>query len=129
MGLSLGIISKLLNKGKAFIKNKLVFLILAGFLRKVLMFSGIKDLSLVIKHIPLYLQDILNIINSPVINTYKNPYNNNLLVDETFLNNVFYFNFFLFYNNKSYTFQKSKKKGRIKRKISKRVIKLNRVVD
>jgi len=45
------------------------------------------------------------------------------------LKNPFRFTMLIFINNKAYGFLKKKKKGRIKRKIAKRLILLNRVLD
>jgi len=126
--LSLGLFSSFFQKGKFFIKNKSVYLVLAGFLRKILLYANINNLILFIKHTPIYLQELISSINNPVINFYKNPFTLEN-VNESFLKNKFYFNMFIFMKNKSYTFLKQKKKGRVKRKISKRVVSINRLVD
>jgi len=125
----LGLFSKFFNKGKSFIKNKSTFLVVAGFLRKMLLYTALEQLLLVVKKTPLYLQEIMTTINSPVISLYKNPFNSSLVVDETLLRNNFYFNTFVFLNSRPYSFLKTRKKGRIKRKITKRIVKINRLVD
>lgn len=128
VNLSLGMFSKFFKKGKSFIKNKLNFLVIAGFLRKMLIFINLHNLILIVKHVPMYLQEILSTINNPVIVNYQNPFTGSQ-VDEIFLQKRFYFFMFIFSLSKSYSFLKQKKKGRVKRKITKRIVKVNRLVD
>jgi hypothetical protein len=120
--------SKFFNKGKSFIKNKSNYLLLAGFLRKILIFSDIRNLLLLVKRTPLYFNEILSTINTPVIVNYKHPFNSSM-IDEITMNNFFFFYYFIFYNTKAYGFMKTRKKGRVKRKITKRIVKINNLVD
>jgi len=126
--LSLGLFSSFFHKGKFFIKNKAVYLVLASFLRKILIYSSFKELILFVLKTPIYLQELLSTINSPVINFYKHPFNDTVVNENNFLNR-FYFSYFIFSSNKPYNFIKTRKKGRVKRKISKRVTSINRLTD
>jgi len=126
--LSLGLLAKFLLKGKAFTKNKLVFILLASFLRKILLFSSFTNMYLFVNKTPLYFKEIMSTISDSVINIYKSPFTNNL-INEKEVNNPFSFPIILFTNNKSYGFMKSKRKGRLKRKIAKRLTMINRVLD
>jgi len=126
--LSLGMFSKFFKKGKFFIKNKLVFLLVASFIRKILLFSSIKKLILFIKKTPLFFKEILSRINDSAPDIYDHPFTKEK-VNEKLLKNPFRFTMLIFINNKAYGFLKKKKKGRIKRKIAKRLILLNRVLD
>jgi hypothetical protein len=63
-----------------------------------------------------------------VVSVYKNPFSNNL-VNEKEVPNPFTFPMIIFTNNKPYGFQKSKQKGRLKRKIARRLTMINRVLD
>ena len=125
---SLGMFSKFFKKGKAFIKNKANFLVSAGFLRKILLYADINDIILMVKRTPIYLTEILSTINSPVIVNYKHPFNSDN-IDEMRFSRHFFYHYFIFFNTKAYGFMKSKKKGRIKRKITKRIVKINRLTD
>ena len=71
---SLGILSKYLQKGKFFTKKKVVFLLVASLIRKMLLYSSLTDLILIIKRTPMYLQEILSLINNPVSSLYINPF-------------------------------------------------------
>ena len=126
--LSLGLLAKFLLKGKAFTKTKTVFILLASFLRKVLLFSSFKNIYLFINKTPLFFKEIMSTINDPVISIYKNPFSNSL-TNEKELSNPFSFPLIIFTNNKSYGFMKTKQKGRLKRKIARRLTLINRVLD
>lgn len=126
--LSLGILAKFLQKGKAFTKSKTVYLLLASFLRKVLLFSSFKNIYLFINKTPLYFKEIMSTISDPVISIYKNPFSSQL-INEKDINNPFSFPLIIFTNNKSYGFMKVKQKGRLKRKIARRLTLINKVLD
>jgi hypothetical protein len=126
--MSLGMFSKFFNKGKSFIKNKSVFLLIAGFLRKLILFSEIKGAMLQVKRVPLYFKEILSALHDPVVSFYKNPFTGQI-INEGEEKNTFKFTSFMFINNKPYGKVKNKQKGRLKRKITKRLISINRMVD
>jgi len=126
--LSLGLLAKFLLKGKAFTKSKTVYLLLASFLRKVLLFSSFKNMYLFVKKTPLFFKEIMSTINDPVVSIYKNPFSSNVVNEKEIFNN-FSFPIILFMNNKAYGYVKVKQKGRLKRKISKRITVLNKVLD
>ena len=126
--MSLGMFSKFFNKGKSFIKNKSVFLLVAGFLRKLILFSEIQGAMLLIKRVPLYFKEIISAIYDPVVSFYNSPFTGRV-VNEALISNSFKFTSFMFFNNKPYGDVKNKQKGRLKRKITKRLISLNRMVD
>ena len=126
--LSLGMFMKFFQKNKSFLKTKTMYLLLTSFLRKVLLFSTFKNLVLTISKIPVFLKEILNTLNDPVTNFYKSPFSE-ATINEKVLINPFKFSLIMFLNNKSFGQMKLKKKGRLKRKISKRITLLNRMVD
>jgi hypothetical protein len=80
--LSLGLLNSYFRKGKFFLKSKIVYLALASFFRKILIFSGIKTFFLHINRNPKYFLEILNTLLEPVINTYQNPFNLTKSVNE-----------------------------------------------
>ena len=126
--LSLGMFMKFFLKSKSFLRSKSMYLILSSFLRKILIFSKFKSLILTISKTPLFLKEILSSLNEPVISIYKNPFNEEYINEKSIINR-FKFSFILFLNNVAFTKRKLKKKGRLKRKITKRIILSNRVVD
>jgi len=129
VNLSLGMFSWRYKKKKSFKKNKLVYLLLANFVRKILLFSGILNYVLVVKKIPIYFKEILNTFLNPVIAPYEHPFEIDKIIEEKDIKNPFIFSWVIFYNNKPYGKLKLKKKGRLKRKISKKIVLLNRIID
>ena len=127
--LSLGLLSSYFRKGKFFLKSKIVYLALASFFRKLLIFSGIKMFFLHINRSPKYFLEILNTILEPVISTYRNPFNSAKVINEQQWDPSFIFHSVIFTNPKPYGKIKVKQRGRLKRKISSRVISLNRILD
>jgi len=125
---SLGMFSKFFNKSKSFIRSKSIFLVSAAFLRKILIYSGLRDLILVVKKTPIYFSEILNTIYNPAVPFYNHPFSN-FSVDESFIFPEFRLSMFLFFNNKNYGSHRLKLRGRLKRKISRRLQRLNRVLD
>jgi len=125
---SLGILAKYLQKGKFFTKKKVVFLLVSSLIRKMLLYSSLKDLILMIKRTPMYLQEILSLINNPVSSLYTNPFTRKE-VNEFDIRNNFTFTNVIFTTTKPYGPLKTKNKGRLKRKISKKLVLIGRVTD
>ena len=125
---SLGLFAKMFLKGKSFIRNKAVYLVTALFLRKVLLYSSFRGLTLFVKRQPLYFQEIINTLFKPVISTYKHPFNGSV-IDEKFISNQYYFNNIIFGLSKNYTYNKTRRRGRLKRRIMKRLVKVNNILD
>ena len=128
MTTSLGIFAKFLNKRKSFLKTKAVYLIVANFLRKILLFSKVPSFHFLTKKVPKYYQEILSTLFNPVPNLYNNPFNGTTVFEDN-VGQPFYFTYVLYFNNKSYTTMKTKQQGRLKRKIQKRLNSINRVLD
>ena len=127
--LSLGLLNSYFRKGKFFLKSKIVYLALASFFRKILIFSGIKTFFLHINRNPKYFLEILNTLLEPVINTYQNPFSIGKTINEQQWNPSFLFHSVIFTNPKPYGKVKVKQRGRLKRKINSRIISINRVLD
>jgi len=80
--LSLGLLNSYFRKGKFFLKSKIVYLALANFFRKLLIFSGIKSFFLHVNRTPKYFLEILNTVLEPVVSVYQNPFNVDSLINE-----------------------------------------------
>ena len=91
-------------------------------------YSNIKYLHLYVQGIPLYLNDILKKLLNPSISLYLNPFSKKE-IDEANYNNNFKFIYSFFLHNKPFGLMKKKKEGRLKRKIQKRLILLNKIID
>jgi hypothetical protein len=102
---------------------------MAKYIRKLFLISKIKNIILVVKKIPLFINEILNFLNSPIAHKFLNPVDNKI-IEESETNFIqIKFLYFLFLNNKNFSKNKTLKKGRIKRKILRKVIFENKIVD
>lgn len=126
---SLGVIAKFLNKGKSFTKKKAVYLLLFSLIRKVLLFSKLGDMSLVLNRTPKYLQEFMSTLYTSAVTIYSNPFKTSQLVSELNTQAHFDFKYVQVITSRPYGYIKMGKKGRLKRKISKRVQLSNRVLD
>ena len=71
--MSLGMFAKFFKKQKSFLRNKAVFLLIASFIRKLILFSEMKEAILLVKRVPLYFKEILSTLYDPVVSLYDNP--------------------------------------------------------
>jgi len=126
--LSLGLLAKFFQKGKFFLKSKIVYLAVASLLRKILLFANFSEFVLIINRKPKYFNEILNSITEPSVTTYKDPFQDRF-VNEFEKRQNFVFPYILFTNNKPYGLVKTKQKGRLKRKITKKIIQINKILD
>jgi len=127
---SLGMLSNFFSKSKSFLRQKASYLLSAAFLRKVMLYLGLKQLTLVIRGIPLYLQEILSTILTPGKRTYDHPLRSSQqVVDENTRPHRFGFEYVIFTSLKPHSIMKKKKKGRLKRKIAKKIVLLNNILD
>ena len=78
---SLGLFSKMFLKPKSFIRNKAVYLLTSSFLRKVLIYSGIKHFEFYISRKPSYLQECIRLLFTSAIAPYKHPFSNDLVLE------------------------------------------------
>jgi hypothetical protein len=126
---SLGIFFSFFKKKKSFLKSKIMYIILTNFLRKILLFSYISLFIMEIKHIPKYLMEIINALLEPTQKFYLNPFKSNLRVNELEWRPTFTFYATIFNYKSDPKLVKLPQKGRLKRKITKKIILLNNVLD
>jgi len=125
---SLGIISKFFSKSKKFLRSKNSYIFLATYFRRFLTYLNISNLYLFIRKIPKYLKDILRVLLSKANVLYKNPFKHEV-INEKKKSVIFNLSYIYFYNNKPHGVIRRKKRGRLKRKIMKRIILLNSLID
>ena len=125
---SLGILSRKFSHKKSFLKSKNAYLFSASYIRRMLIYISTTKLNLNIQKTPKYLKEILRVLMSDTNVIYNHPFQKGVVNEkETLLTiKLLYVNFT---NNKSLGPVKKKKKGRLKRKISKKIILYNNVLD
>lgn len=129
LNLSSGLFIKFFEKRKAFKKNKTIKILMAKYFRKLFIILKIKNLALIIKKIPASLSEILTFLNSPIVHKFLNPIENKI-IEENEKNPLFInFLYFLFLENKNFSKNKIAQKGRIKRKILRKLTFDNKIID
>ena len=127
-----GFFIKFFEKKKVLKKNKMIKLLMIKYFRKLLIVMKIKKLNLIVKKNPIFLPEMLNLFNQPILITIK-PDKVEDEMDEKKIKKLTFnapaFKHYIFLENKSYVLNKLKKKGRIKRKITKKIIKQNKILD
>ena len=104
-------------------------LLMARFLRKVLIILKLKRVVVYIRGIPLFFELFLNMLYKPLSHVFVNPLTG-VEVDETLKNHLTLNIYKVFFNKvKPFGYQKTRKKGRVKRKIRRKLVKLNKVID
>lgn len=94
------------------------------------MFSFLKESLLVIKGVPAFLKELLFCIFNKLNKFYKNPFVNNTIYEKNYISKLFFSNIIFIKNNfKKFNNIKQKKIGRLKRKIKKRIILSNNLID
>jgi hypothetical protein len=102
---------------------------MAKFLRKVFLIANLPNTTLIVKKNPVFLLEFLNFFSQPIVYKFVNPVDGQEFEEKVSLKPITNFSFFIFYKNQSFVKNKTKAAGRIKRKIRRKVIFQNRVID
>lgn len=129
LSLSTGFFIKFFEKRKSLKKNKTIKLLMAKYIRKIFLISKIKNIILVIKKIPVFINEIINFFNTPIAHKFLNPIDGKNIEESETNYTQFKFLYFLFIENKNFSKNKNPQKGRIKRKILRKVTFENKIVD
>jgi hypothetical protein len=129
VSISPGLFIKFFEKKKSLKKTKTIKLLIAKFLRKLLLLTKIKYAFLIIKKTPIYLIEILNMLNQPILHKFIDPHENEVIEEKTSKLTLTHFTYLIFLNNTSYVKNKLPLKGRVKRKIFRKIILENNVID
>lgn len=128
--LAVGLFLKFFKNKKSFKKNKLIKILLVKYLRKLLIIAGIRNLYLYIQKKPLFFQELCKTLTTPLVNSFVNPLTS-LSINENslFKSQPFTIRYLFFRHTKAYNLMRLPRKGRLKRKIMRRIIKTNRIAD
>jgi len=128
--LSTGMFIQYFQYKRSLRKNKLLKIIIAKYLRKFFLILQLKYISIHFNSTPLLLQELITNITTPLIKPLKNPLTHKV-IDEDHVSSSqprFLFLFFFFQKSKNFGIHKFKRKGRIKRRILRKLIKMNNVL-
>lgn len=102
---------------------------MAKFIRKLFLVSKIKTVILIIKKIPLFLIEFLTLLNTPIIHKFIDPINKKIIEEKDENKVILNFVYFIFLQNIDFSLNKGPQKGRIKRKILRKLIINNKIID
>lgn len=128
-----GLFLRYFNYKKSLKKSKSFKLLLMRYLRKLLLITGINNFNLYIRESSSNLSKLLRVLQKPLSHPFVDPFTNTTIVENSSTKNrqsaIFNFIYIIFFKTKPYGFMKTKKVGRIKRKIRRKVMKLNNILD
>jgi len=129
--LSVGLLLKFFKNKKSFKKNKLLKILLMKYIRKLLIVADIRYIDLYVKKTPVFFNELFNAFTTPIIAPFFNPITKTMYNDavSTLSKQACSIRLMIFMKFKPYNFMKGHRKGRLKRKIMRRVVKLNRICD
>ena len=112
-------------------RTKLFKILLVKLLRKVLISTNIRFIQLIVNRTPTFFTELYRLLITPSIVPYRLPNKASFYQDSH--NNVnqppFQIQKFLFLRTKFYGLFKEKRRGRLKRKVARRLFKKNNVMD
>jgi hypothetical protein len=129
LSISTGLFIKFFDKRKSIKKNKAIKLLMVKYLRKLFIISKINNLILVIKKTPLFINELINFLNTPIAHKYINPIDQKIIDESLNKYSSIRFSYFIFTENKNFSKNKMPSKGRIKRKILRKITFENKIID
>lgn len=112
-------------------RTKLFKILLVKFLRKVLVSTNIRFIQIIVNRAPTFFTELYRLLITPSIVPYRLP--NKISLYQDSFNNInqspFQIKKFLFLRTKFYGLFKEKRRGRLKRKVARRLFKKNNVMD
>jgi hypothetical protein len=128
--LSPGLFIKFFEKRKALKRNKMIKFLMAKYLRKIILLTGLRNFILVIKKTPVFFVEFLTFLYQPIIHKFLNPFTQKITTEFDIKSDFFIkILYFIFLKNNSFTKNKTKAKGRIKRKIYRKLVLTNGIID
>ena len=129
VSLSVGLFLKFFHFKRSLKKNKLFRFLLVRFFRKLLLVSGIQNVVIYFKKTPVYITETFRFLTGPLPAPFFDPINQER-VTETWSNaRSFKIHYLYFLRSVSFTNMKAPQKGRLKRKIARKIIKNNKITD
>lgn len=103
--------------------------LLMRFLRKVMFFLKLQNFNLIVRGIPFNLKLLLKVLNTPISHTVRSPFPNNEVFTDSVGNFQLRIWIIRFVKTLFFGKRKLKKKGRIKRKVARKILTANRLTD
>ena len=127
--LSVGLFRTFFSPRKSFKKNKLLRYVMVRFLRKVCLIVNLKSVNLFLVSSPTMFTEMVNFLFEPLPKPFKNPFTSKIINESNYRYKYFYLKYIYILKNTPYNYLKDKKRGRIKRKVLRRLVKVNQKTD
>ena len=124
-----GLLLRFIKQTKAFKKTKVVRLMLAMYLRRLLIVSRLTSFDLWLRRLPIFMQEFLDALHRHTPVSFKDPITSKTVTESESDKFVFQVTYMVFQYNKPFGFMKNRLRGRVKRKISKRIVRMQSRVD
>lgn len=129
-----GMFNSRLDRPKRFKKNKAIKFIMAKYLRKLLLISNITWMTLIIRNNPMFLTEILQLLNEPSVHKYLNPFSKKIINEFSKKSlkrpHFFKFHYFHYIFSKFYGINRHPRpRGKVKRNIRRKLVRLVNKVD
>lgn len=99
---------------------------MARFARKMIILLGLRDISLRVRGLPTMLETLVSTLFSPMRHPFESPLTGGLVDEVDKIGTTLFVSSLSFVNIKPFGFMKVRLKGRIKRKVRRRLYRLNR---
>ena len=103
--------------------------LMVKFVRKVLLVLKLSSVNLCVRGVPVYFDTLLSTLFRPLSHSIVNPLNGETLSESAALKSDLGFESIQFLSSKPFGYQKPRKRGRVKRKIRRRISQTGSVVD
>lgn len=126
-----GFFVKFFDKKKSIKKKKNIKLLTAKYLRKFFLLLKIKNIIFFIKNNPINLIEFITTLNTPLIHSFLDP-KEKIFINEREkipLKPITKILYFIFLKSIDYGFNRKRKIGRIKRKIYRKLVLQNNIID
>lgn len=124
-----GLLLKYFGRRKSLKKTKTMKFLLMRFLRKVLILLKLRNIVLHFKGVPVLLESLLQMLYQPIAHPLKDPFRELEVIESVKQRYVLKISELIFTSPKPFGYLKPRKKGRIKRKIRRRIMRSTFVVD
>ena len=127
-----GLFLKYFERKKALKKNRSMKFLMMRFLRKVLLSLGLKSVGIITRGVPLHIDAMLSSLFKPLSHPFLNPLTGEIINEadsEKVKSKNIFINSILFLAPRPHAIQKTRKRGRIKRKIRRKLVRTNSLID
>ena len=117
-------------EGRKSLKRKRALMVLmVKFVRKILLVLKLSSVNLYVRGVPVYFDTLLSTLFRPLSHSIVNPLNGESLSESSTLKSDLGFESIQFLTSKPFGYQKPRKRGRVKRKIRRKISQTGSVVD